>query len=79
MDIIEQLKRIADALESHNTLNREIFEHNKQVRAEDIAALNADYELAHKSGTTNHQPLPSSYPLETVIRDLRMRGGMYHE
>lgn len=72
-DTVEQLKRIADALEAQNTLEREIFEFNKQLMEADIARQAAEQELV-QSTSTKYQPLPSSYPLEAVIQDLRIQG-----
>lgn len=50
-DTVEQLKRIADALEAQNTLEREIFEFNKQMMAEDFARQSVAYELSQQSST----------------------------
>lgn len=49
MDIAEQLKRIADALEAQNALHREIFEFDKQMRVEGIAQQEVEHELSQKS------------------------------
>lgn len=56
-DTVEQLRRIADALEAQNTLEREIFEFNKQMMAEDFARQAAAYELSQQSSDIkDHAP-----------------------
>jgi hypothetical protein len=47
--ILEELTRIANALEDRNKIEQEIFDFNKQIMTDDIAQQVVNQELSQKS------------------------------